>query len=179
MKRIAHISPDLLDGTGFAEGLDDEERAQVLQITERRHYEAGEVIVREGEESRDVFGLKSGRAEVVKRNEHGAERRLAVLEPGAIFGEIALVLRNPRSATVRAADEGVDLFCIDGDALDDLREQEKLAAYKLEHNILQMLARRQSALNDELMELTDEGEGDGARPSAQDIRERLLENWKF
>ncbi|MFB6371650.1 MAG: cyclic nucleotide-binding domain-containing protein [Bradymonadaceae bacterium] len=179
MKRIAHLSPDLLDETGFADGLDDEERSEILQITERRHYEDGEVIVKEGESSRDVYGLKSGRAEVIKRDEHGAEQKLAVLEPGTVFGEVALVLGEPRSATVRAADDGVDLFCIDGEALTSMRQDQKLAAYKLEHNILQMLARRQSALNHELLELMDSEDSEAVRRSAEDVRERLLEQWQF
>ena len=181
MKRIDHMSPDLFDGTGFAQGLDDQERSELLQITERRHYDGGEIIVREGEHSRDIYGLKSGRAEVVKRDAHGAERELAILEPGTVFGEIALVLGDPRSATVRAAGEGVELFCIDGDDLTAMREEQKLAAYKLEHNILRMLAQRQSALNSELLQLMnpdEETEGAGERRIA-DLRKRLLETWKF
>ncbi len=181
MKRVDHISPDLFEGTGFAAGLDDRERSQILQITERRHYEPGEVIVREGEETRDVFGLKAGTAEVAKRDESGAERRLAVLEAGTVIGEIALVLGQPRSATVRATDEGAEVFCIDGAKFHRLREDDELAAYKLAHNILRMLARRQSALNSELMELMGV-DGDPSRvdaPELGQLRERLLDKWQM
>jgi CRP-like cAMP-binding protein len=181
MKRVDHISPDLLDGTAFAEGLDDEERSRILQITERRHYDPDERIVREGEQSRDVFGLNAGQVKVTKRDEGGAERRLAVLEPGTVIGEIALVLGEPRSATVRATEEGAELLCIDGDQFREMLDDDDLAAYKVEHNILRMLGRRQSALNAELMDMMDPDEADDAAsaPDVADLRDRLLDKWQM
>ena len=63
---------------------------------------AGEAIVRQGEPGEECYLLRSGRAEVVVGHEGGAERSLATLDAGSLFGEAALLTAEPRNATVRA-----------------------------------------------------------------------------
>jgi CRP/FNR family cyclic AMP-dependent transcriptional regulator len=58
---------------------------------------AGEVICAEGEQGHDFYVLARGEAGV----EHGGET-VAKLHMGDHFGELALLDRGPRSATVRA-----------------------------------------------------------------------------
>ena len=61
--------------------------------------------MREGESGRALFLVMSGECEVLQRDEHGAERRLAILRAGDCFGEMALLTGDPSSATVRATDD--------------------------------------------------------------------------
>jgi CRP/FNR family transcriptional regulator, cyclic AMP receptor protein len=61
----------------------------------------GEVITREGEETRDMYVVQSGVVEVLKEVE-GEQVCLAVLDRGSFFGEMSLLESLPRSATVRA-----------------------------------------------------------------------------
>lgn len=58
---------------------------------------AGKVLVREGETGREFFLIVEGTATVHRNN-----RRIAALGPGQYFGELALLDRKPRSATVVA-----------------------------------------------------------------------------
>lgn len=60
----------------------------------------GRTVVEQGEEGEDYFVVESGRANVV-----GDGRDVAVLGRGEGFGEIALLRRSPRTATVRAVGE--------------------------------------------------------------------------
>lgn len=66
-----------------------------------RRLAPGAVLCREGEPGRSCFLLVSGEAEVLRASA-GGERALATVTPGAFLGQIALVDRGPRSATVRA-----------------------------------------------------------------------------
>lgn len=177
MRRVDHIGAEIFDGERIAQGLDDEERELLLKITERHLYDPDEIVVREGEKSRDIFVVKSGRVEVAKMDTGAKERRLAVLEPGAVFGEISYVLGSPRSATVRAI-EASELLCVDGGAAQTLRESGKGVAYKFEHNLFEMLAERQADLNSDLLEMM-KGESDEPEQAESDVRERLLEKWTF
>jgi CRP-like cAMP-binding protein len=76
----------------------------MLSIVEGiRRVEAGVFLLREGDRADTLFIIQTGRFEVVKREEQGEQlHRLATLGPGMSIGEIALLDRGPRSASVRA-----------------------------------------------------------------------------
>src|ERR1700733_7701231 len=63
-----------------------------------RSYKAGGVIFHEGDPAEEFFIVKSGKVEVRLGN-----RLLDTLPEFSIFGEMALIDRSPRSATVVAA----------------------------------------------------------------------------
>jgi CRP/FNR family transcriptional regulator, cyclic AMP receptor protein len=71
---------------------------------------AGTVLTREGAAGGLAYILASGQAEVVR-----GKRRLAVLGPGDVVGELSLIDGKPRSATVRAL---TDLEVLEIDARD-------------------------------------------------------------
>jgi CRP-like cAMP-binding protein len=58
---------------------------------------AGDTVFEQGDLGDRYFVIESGEVEVV-----GDGRRIATLGPGQAFGEIALLKREPRTATVRA-----------------------------------------------------------------------------
>jgi CRP/FNR family cyclic AMP-dependent transcriptional regulator len=68
-----------------------------------RDYPAGSVLVRQGQPGAGLFIIVSGQARV-GREEEGGIRELAVLGPGDVFGEMALLDDLPRSASVMAAE---------------------------------------------------------------------------
>lgn len=67
----------------------------------------GERIVVEGEQGRAMFVVIQGEYDVVHENDLDAARVAARLGPGTFFGEMALVARSPRFATVVGRDQGV------------------------------------------------------------------------
>jgi MFS family permease len=62
----------------------------------------GTVIIREGEEADDFFVLTDGEVKVTAAGESGIEKALGTLSPPNYFGEIGLLERRPRTATVEA-----------------------------------------------------------------------------
>ena len=69
-------------------------------------YTNGEYIFREGESAVFAYIVKSGAVEITKRSAAG-EQVLAKLAPPTIFGEMALIDGNPRSAGARAKGDTV------------------------------------------------------------------------
>ena len=76
-------------------------------------YGAGETIFEQGEEGRHVYVVKTGNVEVVHHRPGGAAEVLKVLGPGDHFGEMALLGRAPRNATVRTV-TAVQVFKMSG-----------------------------------------------------------------
>jgi CRP/FNR family cyclic AMP-dependent transcriptional regulator len=67
-----------------------------------RVFQPGAVVVRQGDPATALYILKSGTVMVVKHMDDGSEVTLDVLGFGALFGEMALLDRAPRSASVIA-----------------------------------------------------------------------------
>ena len=65
-------------------------------------YADGEVIVRQGDTGDCMFTIQEGRLEVLADQPGGGQRRIGIMEQGAIFGEMAIFEKEVRSATVRA-----------------------------------------------------------------------------
>ncbi|MEA1913538.1 MAG: cyclic nucleotide-binding domain-containing protein [candidate division WOR-3 bacterium] len=78
-----------------------------------RTLKAGETLFREGEEGNEMYLIKSGKVRIVKGMED-MEKLLAVLEDGAFFGEMAVLDREPRSASA-IAEMDTELIIVDRD----------------------------------------------------------------
>lgn len=70
----------------------------------RKAFAPGEIIFREGEKGDCAYMIIAGRCRAF-RSADGVEESLAVMEPGDVFGEMALILYEPRAASVVAIDE--------------------------------------------------------------------------
>ncbi len=69
----------------------------------RKTFAPGEAIIREGEKGDEAYMIVSGRCRAFRTVE-GVEEQLSVMEAGDAFGEMALILFEPRAATVVAVD---------------------------------------------------------------------------
>lgn len=90
--------PALLRNVPMFSALDDLELERLAAEFRERSFRDGDRIVLEGDEGLTFFVIENGNATVSVRGEVVAE-----LGPGNHFGEIALVDRGPRAATVVAS----------------------------------------------------------------------------
>jgi CRP/FNR family transcriptional regulator, cyclic AMP receptor protein len=97
---MAKPTPDLLRKVSLFSGLDDKELTSLAAEFNERRFSPGDSIALEGEGGLMFFVVESGEATV---EVHGEE--VGKLGPGSAFGEIALIDRRPRTATVTAQSE--------------------------------------------------------------------------
>jgi putative peptide zinc metalloprotease protein len=93
--------------------------ALLAQATKSRTVKAGEVVVRQGEPGTALYVVRRGEVEVLvaRRDPAKPPKRVAVLGPGEHFGEIALIERTPRTATVKALTDS-ELLMLEKDDFD-------------------------------------------------------------
>ncbi|MBR4691211.1 MAG: cyclic nucleotide-binding domain-containing protein [Oscillospiraceae bacterium] len=84
--------------------LSDEELASLAAVMQEKRFPAGTEILREGEEGDELFLLLEGSVDVLKTTPYGEPYVTASLRDSyhCSFGEMALIDRGKRSATVRA-----------------------------------------------------------------------------
>ncbi|HEX4274654.1 MAG TPA: ATP-binding cassette domain-containing protein [Bryobacteraceae bacterium] len=93
----ATIKPDRLARIPLLSTLPPSYLAEIAPMFRSETFREGDDIVVEGDSSGSFYIVVRGRVEVRRRNV-----RMAVLEDGDYFGEIALLMGSPRTATVRA-----------------------------------------------------------------------------
>ncbi|MGD8863258.1 MAG: cyclic nucleotide-binding domain-containing protein [Myxococcales bacterium] len=79
------------------------ERATLMAAFSPRTFEAGEALVRAGDEPSALHLIASGAVQVRAPDAEGERVRLAELGPGDVVGEISLVLRRPANADAVAS----------------------------------------------------------------------------
>ena len=85
--------------------LDEEGRARLARIAQEIDYPAGTVIMREGEEGDAFYCTLSGTLRVKAHDYAENDKHVATLIGGSVFGEIAALTGEPRTATVTAQTE--------------------------------------------------------------------------
>ena len=117
--------------------LESADLRRLARILVPRHYEAGEVILKEGDEAVGFFVVSSGKVRVVKDLGDDKEQTLATLTSGEFFGETALLDGYPRTASVQAVEKTECLALTRWDFMSELKGSPTIAV-----EIVRVLARR-------------------------------------
>lgn len=88
-------------------GFEPRQVAAVTGLMVRRTYSKGSVVFREGDPGDEVMIVTQGTASAYLHLPNGANVRLATFVQGTVFGEVAILDRGPRSASVIADDDFV------------------------------------------------------------------------
>jgi CRP/FNR family cyclic AMP-dependent transcriptional regulator len=114
--------------------LSQDEMGQIAAVCEQRVFDQGATILSEGETSRELFIIEEGMVEV-SLGTPDASTPLIHLGTGQVFGEMTLVDRGARSATVKAVHDGTALQAIPHDALLRVCEADNHIGYILMRNL--------------------------------------------
>lgn len=109
-----------------------------------RHYSAGETLIKEGDESKQALYLHAGKVAVFKRFAD-AERHLMDIESGNLMGEMAYLLNEPRTASVRAKTD-VTVLVLPPELLEELMRY----SAPLSRRIIDSLAQRLIRMNQQV-----------------------------
>jgi len=122
--RRAELAPrvDLLEQCDLFAAISPGALEQLAGAATYADVAAGEAVVREGEEADAFFVIVEGRLAVSARGEGAAEQALGELRAGQYFGEIGLIERIPRTATVTGVERSRLLRVGGPDFVDALTE---------------------------------------------------------
>ena len=116
-----------LANTELFHDLSEDHLERLERVAHRRHFEPGEVIVREGQGGIAFFVVTTGRVSISRADAEGQQRELRTAGPGDVFGEMALFSDRPRSATITAVETTECLALHRFEFLDELRRSPEVA----------------------------------------------------
>jgi len=148
---------ELLARVPLFSALAEDELARVADVAVRRRFEADQVVFREGDSSNTAYLIRSGHARAVRENADGRSITLARFGPGDIFGELAVLDDERRSATIETLEETETIAILGPDMRRLLREHPDIAV-----KLIISLGRRLRETNERL-----------ARQSFQTVQSRV------
>jgi len=122
-------------------GLKLEALELIAQVAAEESHALGTKIFQHGDAGDKLYLILEGRVRISREVPGMGEEALAVLGPGQVFGEMALLDESPRSADARVH-ERCRLLAIPKDGFDDLLFLHKDLAYEVLWSIVRMLVDR-------------------------------------
>ncbi|MCR5189230.1 MAG: cyclic nucleotide-binding domain-containing protein [Treponema sp.] len=139
--------------------------AKVCLILEPIKFNAGEIIIQEGDVGNSLYILYGGTVQIKKRTPNDDQFAVANLasEQNVFFGEVALVDKDTRSASIYALTD-CQALKLEGDAFKELCDSEPLLGYYVMYRISRRIAGALRRSNKDMMllykALIDEVHGD-------------------
>ncbi len=124
----------LLRSVELFEGLTDDDLNEVAEICAQRQFKDGDILAKQGDVGCELFIVSDGLVEVAVR-ERTAPRVVVNLGAGQLIGEMSLVDRGLRSATVRAIHEPTTVQVIQHDEFQALCQRNTRIGYLVMLNI--------------------------------------------
>jgi CRP/FNR family cyclic AMP-dependent transcriptional regulator len=133
---------ELLERSELFHELSVKEIERIAALGQEQTYNKGDIVIQEGEPSDEIYIVCSGlvEVEVAQGMVPDVAGRLQVnpivrLGRGQMFGEMSLIDRGVRSATVRCAEDETGLYVITRQALWDLCNEDPHIGFILMRNI--------------------------------------------
>jgi|TARA_Y100000994_G_scaffold145518_1_gene119138 CRP/FNR family cyclic AMP-dependent transcriptional regulator len=133
---INEIIENISDISIFSE-LKDDDLKKIAQFCMPRTYPKNSMIILEEEFGDTVFGICEGTVKITRVNDEGKEVILALLGPGEIFGEMAIIDGESRSANALAQEDCVLLAFPQNEFINILKTY-----FKVSFALMSELARR-------------------------------------
>ncbi len=126
----------------FFKEFSDDQITEVVNASEWKEFNRGEVIITEGEPETAFYIVAKGGVEVIKN-----DKVVGLMKQGDCFGEISFLTRQPRNATIRARTD-VSLMSVSASLLDQASTETQVRYYRI---FLENLITRLSQATDKLV----------------------------
>jgi len=133
------------------QGLSAQELRLLAKYSQEESFSGNSLIVTEGEEGDCLFIVVDGAVRISRMVPGAGEECLTILTRGEVFGEMALIDKQPRSADARAHTGGCTVFSISRALLEEVLSMDPDAAMQFLSLLCRLLCRRLRAMNQRLV----------------------------
>jgi len=147
----AHVSEQTKLEILHEQGLSAQELRLLATFSREEQFDAEKLIFAEGEQGESLFIVVDGSVRISRHMPGMGEECLAILERGEVFGEMALIDEEPRSADARAHTGGTTVFSVSRTLLQEVLSMDPDAAVQFLTLLCRLLCRRLRAMNERLV----------------------------
>jgi CRP-like cAMP-binding protein len=133
------------------QGLSAQELRLLATYSQEKHFPPNAMIFAEGEQGDSLYIVVDGSIRISRMVPGMGEECLSILDRGEVFGEMALIDDQPRSADARAHIQGSTVFTISRSLLEEVLSMDPDAAVQFLNLLCRLLCRRLRAMNERLV----------------------------
>ncbi len=156
-------------------GVDKEYLDAFVQGCLSKRLEKGDHLFNKGDIGDGMYVLTSGKLEVLLDDE---ESSVAVLEEGSFLGEISMLIKGERNATVRAVEDSVVSF-IESQNFQNRISTDDPQALKIVYNMAIVLAKRLKETHSFISNLSKDGGHSEKTREISDFKKKLIAEYDF
>src|SRR5688572_27212220 len=127
------------------QGLSDEELNRLMDMAEPVVLRAGDILIRQGDLGDSAYVILKGEFEIQKQTGQSLIK-IDVRNPGDVVGEMALLSRGPRNATVISKTDS-ETLCISQEVFENLLSNSSSAALAVLHWVITRLTQNEALLH--------------------------------
>jgi CRP-like cAMP-binding protein len=133
--------------------LNDAELGVISQKIAVENHAKGKSIFREGEATKGIYLVKSGKVEISKNTPDGWKQPLAILIENQIFGELSVIEDKKTHGADATAIESTEVYRLTTDDFKALEKTDPTMMYKIMKTIARLASKNVHAMNEKLMKL--------------------------
>jgi CRP-like cAMP-binding protein len=176
-----HRTTERYDQIPIFSHLNESEIGRLLRATEEVNAAVGTVLFKPGDACDGLYVVLSGKVEIRKADQNGAQVPIAALSNRSVFGEMALLADRPRAATAVVV-EAARLTLVPKTRFDDLIEKGDIAAYKVIHALAKLVVERLKRTEEEFLGALKELGAEKQKTKLaelQTFRQKVFTEWSF
>jgi CRP/FNR family cyclic AMP-dependent transcriptional regulator len=125
----------------------------IAQKIELESYAKGQTIFKEGDTTKGIYLVKSGKVEISKNTADGWKQTLAVLLENHIFGELAVIEDKKNHGADATAIEACEVYRIKTEDFKAFEKNDANMMYKIMKTLARIASKNVHSMNEKLMKL--------------------------
>ncbi|MFZ3122226.1 MAG: cyclic nucleotide-binding domain-containing protein [Thermodesulfovibrionales bacterium] len=132
------------------EDIKDADLGKLLGSIEERFFKKGEFLFREGEDTKGIYMIRSGKIEITKTTTDGWKQTLAVLSTGNFFGELSIIEKRKHEATAVAI-ENTELLKLPKEEFEKLEKEDVVLASQILKKLVLVMCKNLRRMNEKFL----------------------------
>jgi CRP/FNR family transcriptional regulator, cyclic AMP receptor protein len=166
---------DKLAQLPLCNGLTDQQVSVIAAIAEQTTLDKGATLFVEGDQGDGLYLVVVGSLEILKKDRNGQNQAIANIGGGSVLGEMSLIHGSGTRSATAVATTDAQLIKVPSEAFAYLLQHDNVTAYKMVHNLAQVMSRRLLLMDEKLVDLMDKGR---KKEELSDFH-KILSKWSF
>lgn len=134
------------------EDISDREMEKLAKVIKRLSLKKDELLFKEGDETKGIYMIRSGKVEITKVTSDGWKQTLAVLSTGNFFGELSIIEKRKHEANAVAI-ENTELLKLPKEEFEKLEKEDVVLASQILKKLVLIMCKNLRRMNEKFLKV--------------------------